>query len=169
MPRFKFDFHNTQSEVEITRQGNSLHVSRDKQSFELLLKHQDGQFFVLEMLYPDGRRRQIRAAGHGQQDHRQIWVNGRYHDYIRVRERGSGGPVDGSLSSSIPAVVTQVLVNIGDKVSEGEKLILLESMKMVIPIQAPRNGTVKAIHCAAGDSIQAGVPLVEIEDKQSDE
>ena len=45
----------------------------------------------------------------------------------------------------------------------GDKLILLESMKMVIPIQAPHAGRVGRILCAPGDSVPAGVPLLEIE------
>jgi len=48
-------------------------------------------------------------------------------------------------------------------VAAGDKLILLESMKMVIPIQAPRDGRVARVLCAPGDSVPAGVPLVELE------
>jgi biotin carboxyl carrier protein len=36
-------------------------------------------------------------------------------------------------------------------------------MKMVIPIQAPHDGRVTAVHCADGDSVPAGEPLVEVE------
>jgi biotin carboxyl carrier protein len=54
------------------------------------------------------------------------------------------------------------LVKIGDAVAVGDKLILLESMKMVIPIQAPCDSTVTAIHCTPGESVQAGVPLLEL-------
>jgi biotin carboxyl carrier protein len=37
-------------------------------------------------------------------------------------------------------------------------------MKMVIPIQAPYAGVVTAVKCEAGQSIQAGVPLIELEE-----
>ena len=169
MARFKIELQGTESEFEVTRQGDSLHVARGEQSFELLLKQHDGPSFVLEVLLPDGKRRRIRAAGHVYGDQRQMWVNGLFYDVKRIRQRGRGSGVDGALSSSIPAVVTQILVNAGDIVVEGDKLILLESMKMVIPIQAPRSGTVTAIHCTKGESVQTGVPLIEIEEKQSDE
>ena len=59
--------------------------------------------------------------------------------------------------------MTDVLVAVGDKVSAGEKLILLESMKMVIPIVATQDGVVQAIKCENGESVQPGVPLIEIE------
>ena len=42
----------------------------------------------------------------------------------------------------------------------GDRLILLESMKMIIPIVAPADGVVQAIHCVAGDSVAPGVPLI---------
>ena len=41
-------------------------------------------------------------------------------------------------------------------------MILLESMKMIMPIQATMNGVVKAIHCQVGESVGAGVPLIEL-------
>lgn len=168
MARFKIDLQGIESEIEVTRQGNMLHVVRDEQSFDLLLRHHEDPSFVLELLLLDGKRRRIRAAGQAHGDERQMWVNGRYFSYTRVRQRGGGSGIDGSLSSSIPAVVTQILVNVGETVSEGDKLILLESMKMVIPIQAPVEGVVKAVHCAAGDSVQAGVPLIELEKNQDE-
>ncbi len=59
--------------------------------------------------------------------------------------------------------MSQILVAVGDLVEPGDKLILLESMKMVIPILAPHGGRVSHIHCAPGDSVPAGVPLLEIE------
>ena len=52
----------------------------------------------------------------------------------------------------------------GDAVAAGDKLILLESMKMVIPIVAPRAGRVARVLCAVGESVPAGLPLVEMEE-----
>jgi len=49
-------------------------------------------------------------------------------------------------------------------VAAGDKLILLESMKMVIPIVSPRDGIVARVLCAPGESVPAGVPLVELDD-----
>ncbi len=169
MAKFRIDLQGIESEVEVTRQGNLLHVARDEQSFDLHLERHEGSSFVLELLLPDGNHHRIRAAGQAHGDQRQMWVNGRYFNYKRVRQRGGGRGIDGSLSSSIPAIVTQILVGVGESVAEGDKLILLESMKMVIPIQAPGDGTVKALHCAVGDSIQASVPLIELNEKQDDE
>ena len=162
MTRFKIELHDEESEVEVSRQGAALRVTRDGNTADLRLLHQDGLSFVVEWVLPNGQRRHIRAAGYRSGDQRHMWVNGRTFSYRRVRQRGSGAALDGSLSSSIPAVVSDILVKIGDAVAVGDKLILLESMKMVIPIQAPCDSTVTAIHCTTGESVQAGVPLLEL-------
>ena len=165
MTKFTLNLNGEDTEVEVTRQGNHLHVTYDGHTAELELVHTAGSALLLEQILPDGSRQRIRAAGHtGSGDERQIWVNGRYHSYQRVRQRGqTSGLGEGSLAASIPAVVTEILVNPGDIVNEGDRLILLESMKMVIPIQAPYHGTVTSINCIAGESVQAGVALIELE------
>jgi 3-methylcrotonyl-CoA carboxylase alpha subunit len=65
--------------------------------------------------------------------------------------------------SPMPATVVSVNAQPGQTVSEGETVIVLEAMKMELPIKAPRGGVVKAIHCAKGDLVQPGVTLLEIE------
>jgi biotin carboxyl carrier protein len=119
---------------------------------------------LLEIHRPDGSVRRVRLVGSRNGDKRQLWIDGRVVSAERVRRRGGGrATTDGSLASTIPAVVSQILVEPGDAVEPGDKLILLESMKMVIPIQAPHAGRVGRILCAPGDSVPAGVPLLEIE------
>ncbi|BBY98413.1 biotin/lipoyl-binding carrier protein [Mycolicibacterium fallax] len=58
--------------------------------------------------------------------------------------------------AEIVATVLEVLVREGDPVNTGDTLVLLESMKMEIPVLAEVAGTVTAVHVAAGDQIQAG-------------
>lgn len=54
------------------------------------------------------------------------------------------------------AQVLQVVVHEGEAVREGDTLVLLESMKMEIPVLAECEGVVSAINVAAGDVIQQG-------------
>lgn len=158
-----------EEEIEVVRRGELLRITRGGQTTEARLLHRDGLHFVLEHESDDGRRllrKRIRAAGLADGDRRQLWVNGRLLTYERLRERSAAaaaGPAASSLSATIPAVVADVLVQPGDRVTAGQKLILLESMKMVIPIQAPYDGTVAQLNCATGDAVQPGVQLVEIE------
>jgi biotin carboxyl carrier protein len=63
----------------------------------------------------------------------------------------------------MPARVVKVQVQPGDQVKKGDVAVLLEAMKMELPIRAFGDGVVTAVHCRAGDLVQPDVPLVEIE------
>lgn len=166
MAKIRVNLNNEEVEFEALRQGDHLRVTRNGEISELQILYADEAAFVIGVERSDGTRHCIRAAAHVDGDKRQLWVNGRSFTYSRVRQRAaSGGSVgDGSLSASIPAIVSEILVNAGDVVSTGDKLILLESMKMIIPIQAPYAGVVTAVNCAAGESVQAGIPLIELQE-----
>ena len=79
-------------------------------------------------------------------------------DARRTKPRG-----DASVMSPMPATVVAINAAPGQSVSEGDTVIVLEAMKMELPIKAPRGGVVKAVNCAKGELVQPGVPLVEIE------
>jgi biotin carboxyl carrier protein len=61
----------------------------------------------------------------------------------------------------MPATVTRIAVKVGDAVAKGDLLIALEAMKMELPIRAPRDFVISAIHCAEGDLVQPGTVLLE--------
>ncbi len=60
------------------------------------------------------------------------------------------------------ANVLQVPVEVGDTVAVGDIVVLLESMKMEIPVIVEVAGTVSAVKVAQGDVVQEGDPLVEL-------
>ena len=68
----------------------------------------------------------------------------------------------GTISSTIPGKIISISVEEGDNVGEGDVVMILEAMKMQNEIQAPLSGTVTAINCKPGDSIEANSPLVVI-------
>ena len=70
---------------------------------------------------------------------------------------------DAGVMSPMPATVVAINVIPGQSVIEGETVIVLEAMKMELPIKAPRSGFVKAVHCAKGDLVQPGVNLLELD------
>jgi biotin carboxyl carrier protein len=163
------DFILRQNDVEKTvqasRQGSEIRVELGGETAVFQLIHQSEDSILLEHTLADGSRQQWRLVGHKDGTKRMIWLNGRTHQYERVLPRGAGAASqDVSLSATIPAVVADILVSVGDQVQDGDKLILLESMKMVIPIQAPYSGIVSAINCQKGESVQAGTPLIELDE-----
>jgi len=68
-----------------------------------------------------------------------------------------------SLSAPMPATVVRVEVSAGAVVRHGDTLVILEAMKMELPIRASVDGTVTAVHCKPGDLVQPGVALIDIE------
>ena len=60
------------------------------------------------------------------------------------------------------ANVLSVSVAAGDAVAPGDTVVLLESMKMEIPVLVEAAGTIRAVKVAAGDVVQEGTVLVEI-------
>ena len=75
----------------------------------------------------------------------------------RAKSRG-----DSSVMAPMPATVVAINTTPGRTVTEGETVIVLEAMKMELPIKAPRGGVVKAVNCTMGELVQPGVNLVEI-------
>ena len=63
----------------------------------------------------------------------------------------------------MPATVITVLAAPGDAVANGEVVVILEAMKMELPVRALGDGRIKAVHCRAGDLVQADQVLVELE------
>ena len=64
----------------------------------------------------------------------------------------------------MPASVVRVDVAPGDRVRQGQtRSIMLEAMKMELPVRAPADGIVAAVHCTAGDLVKPGVPLIDLE------
>jgi 3-methylcrotonyl-CoA carboxylase alpha subunit len=69
----------------------------------------------------------------------------------------------GRVISPIPGRVARLLVAPGDTVAKGQTLIVLEAMKMELPLAAPAPGTVAALRCAEGEMVAEGVELILLE------
>jgi acetyl-CoA carboxylase biotin carboxyl carrier protein len=67
------------------------------------------------------------------------------------------------IAAHITGNVWKIEVSVGDKVEDGDTVVILESMKMEIPVEAEDDGTVKEIRCAEGESVSEGDVLVVLE------
>ncbi len=80
-----------------------------------------------------------------------------------VPAAGAGASADSTtINSPLPGAVIRVTASVGDSVSEGDEILVIEAMKMETPIKAPCSGTVTAISVGAGDKITAGQALASI-------
>jgi acetyl-CoA carboxylase biotin carboxylase subunit len=67
-----------------------------------------------------------------------------------------------SLAAPMPATVVKVLVKPGDRVAKGDTVVVLEAMKMELPLRAAGDATVEAVHCREGELVQPDTVLVEM-------
>lgn len=97
-------------------------------------------------------------------DVRWVFVDGEVYEF-EVQRPGRRGASShhASLSAPMPATVRRINVVAGARVSKGDTLLVLEAMKMELPVRAPEDGVVTAVSCKEGDLVQPGVPLLEIE------
>jgi len=72
---------------------------------------------------------------------------------------------ENKIVSIIPGTVVTVFVRKGQKVKEGESLLVLESMKMQNQIACPKDGVIKSIKVAAGQVIPKGYTMIELKDE----
>jgi biotin carboxyl carrier protein len=122
----------------VTRDGPSTPLAPGRQSIAYAIATRDAQWVFLE-----GRVYVIDAAP-------------------RATAR-RGHDDDQALASPMPAKVAAVNVTAGQQVARGDLLVMLEAMKMELPIRAPRDARVKSIACQPGELVQPGVPLLELE------
>jgi acetyl-CoA carboxylase biotin carboxyl carrier protein len=67
------------------------------------------------------------------------------------------------IEAHITGTVWKIEVEVGDEISEGDTVAILESMKMEMPVEAEDEGTVKQIVVAAGQAVSEGDTLIVLE------
>jgi len=83
-------------------------------------------------------------------------------DELAETSAAGGGAAD-TAEAPMPGTVVRVLVGVGDAVTRGQTLVVIESMKMETAILAWRDGTVAEIHKALGATFDRKAPLVSLE------
>ena len=106
-----------------------------------------------------------------------ITVNGNVYDVVVEEGASTGAPVAAKAPAApkaapkAPAAAPKaggaagsikVEANVGQAVKKGDAVIILEAMKMEIPVVAPEDGTVASIDVAVGDTVEAGAVLATL-------
>ncbi len=68
-----------------------------------------------------------------------------------------------SVNAHITGTVWKIEVKVGDAVTEGQTVVILESMKMEMPVESPCAGRVTAVLVKEGAAVEEGAPLVELQ------
>ena len=66
------------------------------------------------------------------------------------------------VKASVPGKVFKVEASVGQAVKAGDSIVVLEAMKMEIPVVAPEDGTVASIHVSVGDAVESGDLLASL-------
>jgi biotin carboxyl carrier protein len=116
----------------------------------------------------DGRRETVYVAGPAH-DRWTFW-NGMVFrlDVSRAspaagRSRSDRGVARQALAAPMPATVIRILVTAGDVVKKGDTILILEAMKMELPVRAPADARVSSVSCREGELVQPDAVLVELE------
>jgi geranyl-CoA carboxylase alpha subunit len=111
----------------------------------------------------DGVQRRVRAVWLGDTLH--LVIDAAVFSFTEVSAwPDAGNALDPSRAlAPVAGTVTQVLVQAGDVVSEGQPLMAIEAMKMEMWLNAQAPGTVKAVHATPGTQVQAKALLIDIE------
>jgi biotin carboxyl carrier protein len=111
----------------------------------------------------DGRTHLAWVAVSG--DVRWVFIDGEVFTFDAGRRpaRRRTPAAQGSLTAPMPATVRQVNITPGSRIQQGDVLLVLEAMKMELPLRAPGDGTVAAVKCREGELVQAGQELIELE------
>ena len=95
-----------------------------------------------------------------------VFVNGevyRFDAEPRGGRRKRSAAAAGSLTAPMPANVRRIEAKPGQAVRRGDVLIVLEAMKMELPVRAPADGTIARVNCREGELVQPGQELAELE------
>ncbi len=113
----------------------------------------------------EGRAEIVHVAG--TPGHRWVHWRGRVFERPFAVEptaaRRSSAERQHSLSAPMPATVLKLVVAEGAQVRKGDTLLILEAMKMELPVRAPADAVVRAVWCREGELVQPGTTLVELE------
>ena len=101
-----------------------------------------------------------------------ITVNGNVYDVTVEEGTGAAAPAAApkkaapaggagavKVTASVPGKVFKVEASVGQAVKAGDNIVILEAMKMEIPVVAPQDGTVASIDVAVGDAVENGDTL----------
>ncbi len=75
--------------------------------------------------------------------------------------RATGGPA--RIAAPMPGKIVRVFVAIGQDVTAGQGLVVMEAMKMENELKAPRNGRVKELAVREGQAVETGAPIAVVE------
>ena len=137
---------------------NSDIVQVDEDTFNVLI---NGRSVNVKITPQDMGNKKIRTE-----------VNGNFYDVViedqldqmlqRMGFNSNSGKQISEIKAPMPGLVKEISVSGGQEVKEGDRILILEAMKMEIPVVAPQAGTVASVDVSVGDAVEAGALLATL-------
>ncbi len=162
---FSFWLEKKEYKVSLEEQGkNRLRVSLGKKRYDVLVEHLCPGELLLNV---NGKTYNI-VINNNSASSCLVYLNGRLYDVekrsaaqILARQKEKVKKKD--IKTSMPGKIIKVIAKKGDKVKEGQPILVLEAMKMQNEIKSPQSGTIVLINPKDGDSVEAGALLFSVE------
>ncbi|WP_210421778.1 acetyl-CoA carboxylase biotin carboxyl carrier protein subunit [Phreatobacter aquaticus] len=159
--RHAFDIDGTETEVWLARDGQAYRLEGDAGRARVSL---DGQGLDRE-LSVDSRREPVLMVIEGEVIH--LHLGGRTYQVRHLDPARRFADADDSAGGDVarapmPGTVVRVDVAVGDAVTTGDPLVVIESMKLETTIRAWHDGVIAELHVAAGQSFDRDAPLVTL-------
>jgi acetyl/propionyl-CoA carboxylase alpha subunit len=161
-----FSFWLSNKEYKLSLQesvGNEIVISLDKRQYRVSVEFISGDEILLNI---DGKIHNVIINSNSLCY--SIYVNGQFFKIEKKSVSQILGKKGAKLrkrdiKTSMPGRIVKVFVKEGDKVKEGQAVLVLEAMKMQNEIKSPQTGIITKVNPAAGDSVETGALLFSVE------
>ena len=155
------------AEVEIVREGDGLFARVDDREYELQVRKPESGVYLMTF---GNEIFEVAVSESGIETHAQVRGKDVTVSIADPRQlRGSsdaGGDAAGGnaeIKTAMPGKVVKLIANVGDTLSKGDAVIVVEAMKMQNELRASKDGVVKEIRVTEGQTVAAGEVLAVIE------
>lgn len=149
--------------IELMRDGGSVTAVVDGREFHVDVSQPEPNVYLLKR---DGTVFEARVAPDGSVKVKGLEFQINVIDPKQLRTGSSSGSDAGGaaeIRTAMPGKIVRVLAGVGDTVSKGDPVIVVEAMKMQNELAAPKDGTIVAVHVQEASTVAAGDVLVSIE------
>lgn len=167
--KLQADISGEKHEVEVKREGRNVTATVDGRNYVLDVSEPERNVFLIKdenkisevFVSPkSGSNTAFAVTLSGRELEIDIFDPKKLHGASKDHEHGDGLA---EIKTAMPGKVVRILVEAGDEVAKGDGIVVVEAMKMQNELKSPKDGVVKEIRAAEGQTVSAGDILVVVE------
>jgi biotin carboxyl carrier protein len=163
---YKVEIRN--EKYDISLKGDSVHINGKSvildvveltsNNYHLILNHQS---YTLELVTIEKEKREVTVKINNRLV--KVVVKTSLDELLKKMGLNNKVAVVKDIGAPMPGLILDIVVSEGDEVKKGDKLLILEAMKMENIIKSPNDGKIKKITITKGDSVDSGQKLIHFE------